>query len=120
MRDLAVQLGAGQDPVIREVYQGWDVRLEAASRLLPNFILTEAAGKALDDLAHAHTRTEDVDVLLEWMDLLPQNALALVDVAPVVYRSRERRLAQGLVANMPPASPWESPGTASRREAAVA
>lgn len=110
--------------VVVEIFGNWDARLVAAGRLLPDFVLNDAVAHALTELAHAAHDVDDPEELVEWIDLLPRNALQLVDVTPWVYQSwhAQRRHASSLSNTAPDATaqPWISRHAAPRRRAAVA
>jgi hypothetical protein len=102
----------------------WDARLVAAGRLLPDFVLNEAVAHALTELARAAHGVDDPEELVEWIDLLPRNALQLVDVTPWVYRSwhAQRRQASSLSNTVSDATgqAWGSRTGHFRRRVAVA
>jgi hypothetical protein len=87
LRDLMSRIAAiASDPMLTEVFLTWYARLEAASRLCPDFELSDVASQALDELVHGvHAAEADLEVLADWLDLLPRNALALVEITPVVF-----------------------------------
>jgi hypothetical protein len=110
--------------VVVEIFDNWDARLVAAGRLLPDFVLNEAVAHALTELARAAHGVDDPEELVEWIDLLPRNALQLVDVTPWVYRSwhAQRRQASSLSNTVSDATgqAWGSRTGHFRRRVAVA
>jgi len=127
LRDIYERLSPDLQGVFAEVYSAWDGRLAAARDLRSDYPLSEASSAAVDDLAHAHLRVKDADLdeLLEWLDLLPRNILAIVDVTPTLSGTWPQPLAathwdHWANRRCDWATEWGARPPASRKKAAVA
>ncbi len=73
-------------PYLADAYRAWDARLEAAARLSPDWQLSELATASLRQMVSELASLTDPETIVDWLDLLPRSALAIVDLQPIAMQ----------------------------------
>jgi hypothetical protein len=69
-----------------EVLASWDARFRAASEVVPAYLLPDDVRESFREIADSLDRVLP-ETVIEWIDLIGQNVLAMVDIQPVAVVS---------------------------------